>query len=171
MTFATINDLDEILQFYIEVIDAVNKSTVKLGWNIDMYPNREFVETAILNGEMCINRSGDRIIACGVVNHNVNDEYDLIDWKIKSPKDKIATIHALATHPSYRGGEQSKRLLIDIENYCREAGDIAIHLDVIDTNIPAYKLYTRNGYNMIKQIEMYYEVVGTREFWMLEKLL
>ena len=47
----------------------------------------------------------------------------------------------------------------------------AIHLDVIDTNIPAYKLYTRNGYKEADCIKMYYEVVGTCKFWMLEKVL
>ena len=60
--------------------------------------------------------------------------------------------------------------MADIDEYCKQRGELAIHLDVIDTNIPAYKLYTRNGYKEIDCIKMYYEVVGTREFWMLEKV-
>ncbi len=62
-------------------------------------------------------------------------------------------------------------MLSDIEDYCRKNGDLAIHLDVIDTNIPAYKLYIRNGYKEVDRIRMFYDVVGTREFWMLERVL
>ena len=103
--------------------------------------------------------------------HNVNPEYDDIDWEIKNPKEKIATIHALAVAPDKQGTKVSYSFLKDIEDHCRKNGNIAVHLDVIDTNIPAYKLYIRNGYTEVACIKMYYEVVGTREFWMMEHVL
>lgn len=171
MELAKINDIDEIVELYRTVIDAVNKTDIKLGWNIEMYPSYDFVKTSIENNEMCILREAGTIIAAAAVNHKMNEEYDDIDWKFKVPKDQISTIHALATLPTKRNKATSDALLNDIEMYCKMQGDRAIHLDVIDTNIPAYKLYIRNGYEMIEQIKMYYEVVGTREFWMLEKLI
>ena len=39
MIFATINDVDEIVALYRDVIETVNKTDVKLGWNIDVYPD------------------------------------------------------------------------------------------------------------------------------------
>lgn len=170
MEFATKTDKSEILALYRAAIDKVNTTSVRLGWNIEVYPNDEFVEGAISRGEMCILREDGRIVSAAVVNHTVNPEYDDIAWQIKGPSDKIATIHALAVIPDKQGDKASYRMLADIDEYCRTNGDIAIHLDVIDTNIPAYKLYTRNGYKEIDCIKMYYEVVGTREFWMLEKV-
>ena len=171
MIFATINDVDEIVALYRDVIETVNKTDVKLGWNIDVYPDETFVRTAVENSQMCVLKEDNRIIAVAVVNHNVNAEYDDIDWKIKSPKERISTIHALATAVDRRGKTTSDMLLMDIADYCRRQNDLAIHLDVIDTNIPAYKMYLRNGYNEMACIDMYYEVVGTRQFWMLEKVL
>ncbi len=171
MEKATSADKKEILSLYKTVIDKVNTTSVRLGWNIDLYPNEEFVEGAISRGEMCILREDGRIISAAVVNHNVNPEYDDIAWQIKGPAERIATIHALAVIPDKQGYKVSYKMLSDIGDYCRQSGDLAIHLDVIDTNIPAYKLYTRNGYQEIDCIKMYYEVVGTREFWMLEKTL
>ena len=171
MEFAKPKDEKEILSLYKTVIDKVNTTTVKLGWNIDTYPDELFVRNAIKKGEMCILRENDRIIAAAVVNHTVNPEYDDINWEIKNPKEKISTIHALAIAPDKQGMKISYSFLRDIEAYCRDCGDIAIHLDVIDTNIPAYKLYTRNGYTEVDCIKMYYEVVGTREFWMMEHVL
>ncbi|MBR4760585.1 MAG: GNAT family N-acetyltransferase [Lachnospiraceae bacterium] len=169
MEFATKEDAKGIVDFYSAVIDEVNVSSVRLGWNIEVYPDQKFITDAILNREMCIERFDGRIVAAAVVNHTVNPEYDEIEWEIKGPKEKIATIHALAVAPDKKGSKTSYKILADIEEYCRENGDIAIHLDVIDTNIPAYKLYTRNEYKEVDCIKMYYEVVGTREFWMLEK--
>lgn len=171
MEFAALSDEKEIIDLYKAVIEKVNLTEVRLGWNIDIYPNSAFIESAILHGEMCVIREEGKIVAAAVINHSVNTEYNDIDWKIKGPKDKLATIHALAVLPKKQGSKTGYRILSDIEDYCRKNGDLAIHLDVIDTNIPAYKLYTRNGYNEVNRIKMFYDVVGIREFWMLERVL
>lgn len=171
MEKAKILDVTKIVEFYRNVIDEVNKTKVKLGWNIDIYPDKNFVEEAINNNQMLIIKDGENILAAAVVNHNVNDEYNDINWDMCAEPEKIATIHALATSPECRGIGLSDRFLNEIGDYCKANGDLAIHLDVIDTNTPAYHLYLRNNYKEIDCIEMYYEVVGTRQFWMLEKVL
>lgn len=171
MEFAKEKDIHEIMSFYQNVIDTVNKTDIKLGWNIAVYPDVYFVRQAVEMGQMCILREKNRIVAAAVVNHTVNSEYDNIDWQVKEPKDRISTIHALAVAPDCRSTGISSQMLADIETYCKDQGDLAIHLDVIDTNVPAYKLYLRNGYREIDCIKMYYEVVGTREFWMMERIL
>lgn len=171
MIIAAPSDETEIMDLYRAVIDKVNASSVRLGWNIDIYPDISFVRSAIERGEMCILKEDCRIVSAAVVNHSVNPEYDDIDWDVKGPGNRISTIHALAVIPDLQGSKISYRMLADIEELCRTQGDLAIHLDVIDTNIPAYKLYTRNGYREAGCIRMYYEVVGTRNFWMLEKVL
>lgn len=173
MEFAGVNDIDAIMELYSAVVTHVNKTTVRLGWNTSIYPSYELVKTAVSNGEMLVVRDGKRIVAAAVVNHEVNPEYDEIDWQIKGPAERIATIHALAVLPEtgLRGSKVSYPFLAGIEDLCRRNGDLAIHLDVIDSNVPAYKLYTRNGYHEIACIKMFYEVVGVREFWMLEKVL
>lgn len=171
MELATINDKNEIVELYRYVIETVNKTSVKLGWDINIYPNDEFVENTINNKEMCIIRENGKIVGVAVVNNNVNKEYDDIDWEVKGPKEKVATIHALMVSPETRGKVISDKFLTAIEEHCKKLGNTAIHLDVIDTNIPAYKLYMRNNYKEKACIKMYYEVVGVREFWMLEKVL
>ena len=171
MEFAKISDETEIVDLYKAVIESVNLTEVHLGWNIDIYPDATFINSAISHNQMCVIRDDGKIVAAAVLNHSVNPEYADINWEIKDPKDKLATIHALAVLPQKQGSKTSYRLLSDIEDYCRKRGDLAIHLDVIDTNIPAYKLYTRNGYNVVDRIRMFYDVVGTREFWMFERVL
>lgn len=171
MELAKPADESRIFDMYKAVVDKVNTTTVKLGWNTDVYPDKTFIHNAVSNGEMCIIREDDRIVAAAVVNHTVIPEYDDVAWEMKAPRDKIATIHALAVAPDKQGTRLSYTFLKDIEDHLREKGDLAVHLDVIDTNIPAYKLYLRNGYNEIDRLPMYYEVVGSRLFWMMEHIL
>ena len=171
LKLATQNDEKEIMDLYQAVIEKVNTSSIRLGWNIDVYPNKSFVDEAISNNEMCILRKEGRIVAAAVVNHFVNPEYDDIRWEVCGPPNKIATIHAFAVAPDKQGGGISVEMLHDIEEYCRKNGDLSIHIDALDTNIPAYKLYTRNGYKVVDCIKMFYDVVGTRDFWMLEHVL
>ena len=171
MEFAKLSDETEIINLYKEVIESVNLTEVRLGWNIDIYPDATFINSAISKGEMCVIRDEGKIVAAAVLNHSVNPEYADINWEIKGPNDRLATIHALAVLPQKQGSKTSYRMLSDIEDYCRKSGDLGIHLDVIDTNTPAYKLYIRNGYKEVDRIKMFYDVVGTREFWMLERVL
>ena len=83
MESARREDAQEILDLYSLVIDVVNASTVRLGWNVEIYPDRLFIEKAIAAGEMFILRKDGRIVAAAAVNRKVNPEYDEIDWKIK----------------------------------------------------------------------------------------
>lgn len=171
MYIAKAEEIDEIFDFYKEVLDYMDTYGVRIGWNIELYPNYSFVEEMVNAGEMFVERI-DGVIACaGAVNHSVNPEYDEVDWDIKGPKEKISTIHGLAVRPKFRGGEVCDRFIKEIEDYCRGKGDLAIHFDVIDINVPAHKVYIRNGYTDFGAIDMYYETVGTRKFNMMEKVL
>lgn len=164
-------EINEIYEFYIEIVEYMDTVGLRLGWDIEKYPNLEFVDEMVHDGSMFVIRENDEIICAAAVNHNVNPEYDDIDWEVKGPKEKISSIHALAVSPKYRGKNISDRFIGEIEEHCKNNGDLAIHFDVIDFNTPAYKLYMRSGYNDLGAIEMYYEVVGTKSFYMLEKVL
>ncbi len=171
MELAKVEEIAEIFDFYKNVVAYMNEKGPRIGWNIDRYPDRTFVEQKVREGEMFLYRKNGVIAGAAVINHDVNPEYDDIDWNVKAPKEKLATIHALAISPSRRGRGESDAFLKSIEAYCKSEGDMAIHFDVIEGNDPALKLYQRNGYTEVCVIKMYYEVVGTRSFYMMEKVL
>lgn len=171
MITANKSDVLEVYKFYEMIVEHMNTKGLRLGWDIDKYPNLEFVKEMIDAGDMALLKDNDKIICAAAINHNVNPEYNDINWEIKGPADKISSIHALAVHPDYRGQNISDQFLLEIEEYCRNNGDLSIHFDVIDFNTPAYNLYMRNGYLDKGKIEMYYEVVGYKQFYMIEKVL
>lgn len=162
------SEIEQIFSLYKEVVMAVEKTPVKLGWNTDSYPSIEWVRECTSKGEMLIYLDDEKIVGACAVNYCVNEEYNLIDWKIKSPAEKISTIHAFCVDPLLWGKGISLSFLKEVIEYCRKNGDAANHLDVIDTNDKAMKLYKKAGFEEIDRIEMFYEVVGTRKFWMLE---
>ena len=50
-------------------------------------------------------------------------------------------------------------------------GAYAIHLDVIDKNTLADKLYIRAGFKYVSTENIFYEVVGNRQFRMYEYVI
>ena len=160
--------IEQIFSLYKDVVLGVSKTSVNLGWNTDTYPSLEWIRECVSKKEILIYCEGEKIIGACSVNYSVNDEYKLINWQVKAPEDKISTIHAFCVHPDFWGKGTSLSFLKEVLQICRSKGDVANHLDVIDTNDKAAKLYLKAGFKEIDQIEMFYEVVGTRKFWMLE---
>lgn len=161
-------DLTQIYELYKGAIQKVNQGTVKLGWNIEIYPDLAFMKEAVAKEQMLIFCEGEKLLACGVVNHSMIPEYEMISWRVSEPKEKIATIHALAADAESWGKGISSKFLQAILEYCRKRGDAALHLDVIDTNFPAERLYLRNGFEKVQEYPMLYESVGNRMFSMME---
>lgn len=68
----------------------------------------------------------------------------------------------------YRGMGLGTFLVKNIVLYAKQKNIKAIHLDVIDKNTLADKLYIKAGFKYISTEEIFYEVVGTRQFRMYE---
>ena len=168
LKIADTSQINQILELYKLVIEGVSKTSVKLGWNIDIYPNLKWITECVSRKEMLIFCEDENIIGACTVNYYVNEEYKLVNWKIKEPENKISTIHAFCVNPEFWGKGISSAFLKEVIAYCRNKGDVANHLDVIDTNDKAMKLYIKAGFEQRDVIEMFYECVGKRKFTMLE---
>ena len=77
MELATLKDTKEIMDLYESVIEAVNRSKVKLGWNTKTYPDEGFVTSAIFNNELFVVKVDGKIVASAVINNKMNKENHL----------------------------------------------------------------------------------------------
>ena len=102
------------------------------------------------------------IKACAIVNSNSNKEYKRVAWKVNERDNNVWIIHALAVRYEYRGMGLATQLVKNIE---------AIHLYVIDKNTLADKLYIKAGFKYISTENIFYEVVGNRQFRMYEYVI
>lgn len=68
----------------------------------------------------------------------------------------------------YRGMGLATQFVKNLISYAKLENIEAIHLDVIDKNTLADKLYIRSGFKYVSTENIFYEVVGNRQFRMYE---
>ena len=71
----------------------------------------------------------------------------------------------------YRGMGLATQFVKNLISYAKLENIEAIHLDVIDKNTLADKLYIRAGFKYISTENIFYEVVGNRQFRMYEYVI
>lgn len=126
---------------------------------------------SIKQKQMYILKANEVIKACAICNHLSNEEYANVSWRIKDTGQNVCIIHALAVGYDYRGQGLGKILVNHIISDAKESGSEAIHLDVIDNNVAAEAFYKGLGFQYISTENIFYEVVGHRNFKMYEYIL
>ena len=71
----------------------------------------------------------------------------------------------------YRGMGLATQFVKNLISYAKLEDIEAIHLDVIDKNTLADKLYIRAGFKYVSTENIFYEVVGNRQFRMYEYVI
>lgn len=71
----------------------------------------------------------------------------------------------------YRGMGLATQFVKNLISYAELENIEAIHLDVIDKNTLADKLYIRAGFKYVSTENIFYEVVGNRQFRMYEYMI
>ena len=71
----------------------------------------------------------------------------------------------------YRGMGLATQFVKNLISYAKLENIEAIHLDVIDKNTLADKLYIRAGFKYVSTESIFYEVVGNRQFRMYEYVI
>ena len=71
----------------------------------------------------------------------------------------------------YRGMGLATQFVKNLISYAKLENIEAIHLDVIDKNTLADKLYIRAGFKYVSTENIFYEVVGNRQFRMYEDVI
>jgi len=168
---ADLEDFDEIQNLYWDLIDKSKEEPSFPDWKKGEHPSSELLMTSIVQKELFVLRDNGIIKACAIVNSSSNKEYKKVAWNVKERENNVWIIHALAVHFEYRGMGLGTFLVKNIVLYAKQKNIKAIHLDVIDKNTLADKLYIKAGFKYISTEEIFYEVVGTRQFRMYEYVI
>lgn len=145
---ANIDDLDEVISLYDEVL--ADKDNLKFSnWERGIYPTEEFAADAITNGSLFF-FAEEGVIKGGVVlDSRQPEDYNKIQWTISAPDDRVLVVHTLCIRPTYKRNGAGTRLLAEIETYGREKHFEIIRFDTYCDNVPARRLYHKNGYNEV----------------------
>ena len=73
------SQIEQIFSLYKDVVEAVAKTSVRLGWNTDIYPSREWIEEEVSKNE----KTKEQKLA------EIKEKITNIDKSIASAEDKI----------------------------------------------------------------------------------
>lgn len=153
---ATYNDIDTLLCFYNDVIDFQQYEKYSPKWTKNVYPCFEDIENHIINNKIYMGYLNNELVCVGALQLKDDPIYEGINF---IEKDSVGVIHLLAVNKNYRelgiSKEFVKHLLIQAKPYVK-----AIHLDVLDGNTRACKLYEACGFKYVDTKDVFYEDTG-----------
>ena len=144
---ATDSDLDELIEFYGRISDAMIGTPHDCMWRRGNHPGTEMLMNAVSAGTLTVSEDNGTIASAVIVNHVFEDptSYDL-PWLIDCSRDEALVVHVLATAPEYRGAGIARDLLFHVIDTARSQNMRSMRLEVAENNTPAVKLYESCGF-------------------------
>ncbi len=140
---ARLSDLPDLKQMILLVVNDMNHNGILI-WN-EFYPYEEF-EQDIINNELYVMTFQNEIVGVFALLSQINGAY-AFNW---SHKDKSAIyISRLCIHPDYKHQGFASKTLTAIYQLAQNKGIHTIRLSVASINIPAVKLYEKNGFERV----------------------
>ncbi len=164
---ATREDLDSLCSFYDRIIEHQADDEYGAGWTRDVYPNREDLRQKIGDDLFYLVSEEEHIIAAACLSMQEDNNYLDKPWTFSCQDHRIAVLHLFGVDPDYRGKGIAASFLRSMIEENRGKTD-AIHLDVINGNLPARRLYARMGFHSISLYEIYYPDTGLIKVELME---
>lgn len=167
----TIKDLNELEALYNSINDYLSQTTNYPGWRKGIYPARVNAEHGIEEDNLYVVRYEDKIVGTIILNHETEQGYDTVQWKVKAEDEEVYIIHTLVVHPDYLKQHIGRLLLQFAEEEGRRNHMKALRLDVYEGNTPAIRLYEKSGFKHIGTVDLGYSSYGLDWFKLYEKSL
>lgn len=169
---ATVDDMDDVMDFYTKMIDEMKGTDFDILWKHDEHPSHAFLRESVEQGYMHLGIADDGCIACAlVVDHGQAPGYEKVAWQVKAPLDEIGIVHSVATRPAYHGRGFAKKLMKAAIESSREEGMKALRLDTFQDNVRSHGLYDAIGFINHGPWTIYYDDLGHIDLDMFEYVL
>ena len=164
-------DLPELERLYHELIDYLEGHTNYPGWKQGVYPVREDAAAGIEAGTLYVLRADRRIAGTVILNHTPHPAYARVDWGTELEDRQVLVVHTLAVHPFCLKRGVGRELMDFAIQFGRQTHVKAIRLDVYEQNLPAIRLYRKDGFEYIDTIGLGYQALGSDRYELYQKLL
>lgn len=146
-------DQEVVKQLHVSALQQTGAYLGRGPWDDDVYA----IEEAYLKngGEFLMGECDGLVVAMGV---------------LKRTSPQRAEIKRMRVAPSYQGRGYAQRILNELEARARTLGYQILHLDTSVLQIPAQKLYEKNGFREVGR-ETYRQQIGRDAYQPLEVIL
>lgn len=163
---AQIDDLDEVASLYQAICDYQNQDKYGAEWTWGDYPSRDGLAQFIEHSLVVVGYQDQQLIAAAVI--TTGDDYPQVEWAHQVPDAKIGVVHLLGVHPDFRGTGAATGIVQAVLKFAKEAGYQVLHLDVLGDNVPAMKLYQKQGFVPVETLTLHYDDLGDRSATVME---
>ena len=155
--------------FYDAVVAWLDGHVNYPRWVRGIYPSERTVRAASEAGEQYICESGGRIVGAFVLNTDPQGRYEKAAWSRDLPEGSYLVLHALAAAPE----ERRKGVASEIIRFCtekaRKQGFLALRADVVPGNVPARRLFEKNGFSCAGDADLERGIEGIPVFTLYER--
>ena len=171
MNLVQAHDIETVKKLYINVIENTPEIDKTARWVYGKHPTDESLRSYIENGEMFLLTDRDTVAGMVAIVMHQGTDYEDIPWAEKLESDQVATLHLLAVCPDYRGRALGNTILELAGELAKQQGKKALRLDVLESNLPAQRMYEKAGYEYRGKQRWYAENTGWTNFLLYEKSL
>jgi ribosomal protein S18 acetylase RimI-like enzyme len=171
MNLVQAHDIETVKKLYINVIENTPEIDKTARWVYGKHPTDEGLRSYIENGEMFLLTDRDTVAGMVAIVMHQGTDYEDIPWAEKLENDQVATLHLLAVCPDYRGRALGNTILELAGELAKQQGKKALRLDVLESNLPAQRMYEKAGYEYRGKQRWYAENTGWTNFLLYEKSL
>ena len=164
-------DLETVKRHYINVIENTPEIDKTARWVYSKHPTDEGLKSYIENGEMYMLMDQDTVAGMVAIVMRQGLDYEVVPWPEKLENDQVATLHLLAVCPEYQGRALGLTILELAGELAKQQGKKAMRLDVLESNLPAQRMYEKAGYVYRGKQPWYAENTGWTNFLLYEKSL
>ena len=164
-------DFETVKNRYIDVISHTPGIKQHARWEYGRHPTEQGLRSYIENGEMYLLMLQESIAGMVAVVMSQGQEYEAVSWAENLENHEVATLHLLAVCPEYQGRSLSGLILDLAGELAKKHGKKALRLDVLESNLPAQRMYEKAGFVYRGKQRWYAENTGWADFLLYEKKL
>ncbi len=147
-------DIVRIGKFYDDVVLWLNDHVNYPRWIYSVYPGAQSVRMMTEDGAQYYCTDGEKVLGAFGLNNKPQGNYQKGQWSQQLSDGSYMVLHALAVDPMIqRQGVASKILRFCIDK-AKSDGYKAIRVDIVPSNAPARKLFEKNGFSYVGDVDL-----------------
>ena len=137
-------------------------------WKYRIYPSEDFALEMTRQGDQYICLENGRIIGAFVLNADPMGNYRKVAWSQELSEGEYLVLHTLAIDPEVSGHGRATEVIRFCIDLAKGDGYKALRLDMVPGNLPAQRLYEKNGFNYVGDEDLERGVADVPYFSMYE---
>lgn len=161
-------DIVRVGEFYDEVVHWLDQHVNYPRWLHKVYPAEAGVRAMTEAGCQYICCEGESIVAAFALSAEPQGNYQKGNWSRDLPDGSYMVLHALAIDPERQRQGIGGEIIRFCVDQAKAEGCKAIRVDIVPTNYPARRLFEKNGFAYVGDVDLELDIGDIPEFSLYE---